>query len=585
MPTLRPYSLLAAVTLGALVALVPLHVSAQEALPEGHSAWTEKAPVVARKFMVAAANPLAVDAGYRILKQGGSAVDAAIAVQLVLNLVEPQGSGIGGGAFMLVTGAKTRHLTVYDGRETAPAAARPDRFLDHSGKPLEFRDAVIGGRSVGVPGTLAALAAAHRRHGRLPWSALFTPAIELALQGFAVSPRLHDALEREGSMLQSRAQAYFFPDGAPLAAGATLTNPTFAATLRELAFHGTRSLYSGSIARDIVATVDDAPVNPGDMTLADLARYRAAIRSPLCSGYRGYRVCGAPPPSSGGIAVLEMLSILERRDFAAQPPGSAASAHLFAEAGRLAYADRIYVGDPAFVPAPTWLLDADYLAHRAALISNDHSMGVAAPGVPPPLVVARKVARREVPALEFPSTSHISIVDREGNAVAMTTSIEDGFGSRLMTASGFLLNNELTDFTWVPTADGKPVANRVAGGKRPRSAMAPTIVYDRQGRVFMVVGAPGGPAIINYVAKTIVGVIDWKLDPQAATALPNIGSRNGPTEIEAGTAATALEPALRALGHSIAVMQHPSGIQAIVRTESGWIGGADPRREGSVRGD
>jgi gamma-glutamyltranspeptidase/glutathione hydrolase len=355
--------------------------------------------------------------------------------------------------------------------------------------------------------------------------------------------------------------------------------------LREIAFHGTRSFYHGGIARDILATVDGAPVNAGDMTLADLARYRVAIRAPVCSRYRGYRVCGAPPPSSGGIAVLEMLALLERRDFAAQRPGSLASAHLFAEAGRLAYADRIYVGDPAFVPDPSWLLDPDYLAHRAALISNDHSMGVAAPGKPPSPAVARKAAQREVPALEFPSTSHISIVDREGNAVAMTTSIEDGLGSRLMTASGFLLNNELTDFTWVPTADGKPVANRVGGGKRPRSAMAPTIVYDRRGRVFMVVGSPGGPAIINYVAKTIVGVIDWKLDPQAASALPNIGSRNGPTELEADTAATALEPGLRALGHSIVVMQHPSGIQAIVRTDAGWIGGADPRREGSVRGD
>ncbi len=559
---------------------------APAALPEGSSGWVDKAPVATRDFMVAAANPLAVDAGYFILAQGGSAVDAAIAVQLVLGLVEPQSSGLGGGAFMLIHEAKTARLTVLDGRETAPAAARPDRFLGGDGRPLGFRDAVIGGRSVGVPGTVALLAEAHRRHGRLTWAELFAPAIALAEGGFAVSPRLHRALAREGAMLQPRAQAYFFTaDGAPLSAGARLANPAYGATLRTLAAHGPQPFYRGAIARDIVTTVSTAPVNRGDLTLADLARYRVVVRAPVCGGYRGYRVCGVPPPSSGGIAVLETLGLLERRDFAALPPGSVAATHVFAEAGRLAYADRAFVADPSFVPAPMWLLDPDYLARRAAQIADDRSIGVALPGVPPAQRGARKLAIDEAPALELPATSHISIVDRDGNAVSMTTSIEDGFGSRLMTASGFLLNNELTDFSLAPVESARPAANRVEGGKRPRSSMAPTIVYDPRGRMFMVVGAPGGAAIINYVTKTIVGVIDWKLDPQAAIALPNVGSRNGPTELEAGTPAVALESGLRALGHAVTVMDHPSGIQAIVRTEGGWIGGADPRREGTVRGD
>ena len=316
-----------------------------------------------------------------------------------------------------------------------------------------------------------------------------------------------------------------------------------------------------------------------------LERYRVVKRAPVCGNYRGYRVCGAPPPSSGGIAVLEILGLLERKNFAALPPRTVPAAHLFAEAGRVAFADRVYVGDPAFTPVPDWLLDADYLDRRAAELSSERSIGEAKPGTPRPRAGQRRNAANEVQPLELPATSHMSIVDGQGNAVSMTTSIENAFGSRLLTASGFLLNNQLTDFSFVPEYNGKPAANRVEGGKRPRSSMSPTIVYDPQGRLYMVVGAPGGSAIINYVAKTIVGVIDWQLDPEAAISLPNIGSRNGPTELEAGTAAVALEPGLRALGHPVTVMAHPSGIQAIVRTPDGWIGGADPRREGIARGD
>ncbi len=555
---------------------------------ERPSGWTDKAPVAAKRFLVASANPLATDAGYRILAQGGSAVDAAIAVQLVLNLVEPQSSGIGGGAFMLVHDAKARRLVAYDGRETAPSAAKPDRFLGADGKPLGFLDAVVGGRSVGVPGTVALLAQAHRRHGRLAWARLFEPAIALAENGFAVSPRLHALLASETRLTQPRARAYFYgADGKARPIGHVLRNPAFAATLRAIAAGGAAAFYDGAIARDIVATAREHPTNPGDLTLADLAAYRVKVREPICGTYRRYKVCGMPPPSSGAITSLQILALLERYDVASMQPASFFAVHFISEAGRLAYADRgAYIADPDFVAPPAGLLDPEYLARRGELVRADASIGHANAGVPArDAASARRVGFGEHAALEFPSTSHMSIVDRYGNAVAMTTTIEDAFGSRLMTAGGFLLNNELTDFSFAPTSGGLPVANRVEAGKRPRSSMAPTIVYDAAGRLFMVTGSPGGSAIINFVVKTLVGVIDWKLDPQRALALPNFGSRNGPTELEKDTAVVALAPKLAAIGHDVEVSDQTSGAQAIVRTKSGWIGGADPRREGSVKGD
>jgi gamma-glutamyltranspeptidase/glutathione hydrolase len=537
--------------------------------------------------MVVAANPLAVDAGYRILKQGGSAVDAAIAVQLVLGLVEPQSSGLGGGAFMLVHDGKAKRLVAYDGRETAPAAATPDRFLQ-DGRPMSFFAAVVGGRAVGVPGVVRLLEVAHRRHGRLKWSALFAPAIALAENGFAVSPRLHALLAAERHLTQSRARAYFYTaEGKPLPVGTVLVNPAYAATLRRLAEGGAEAFYHGDIARDIVETANSHPTNPGDLTLADLAGYEVRVRDAVCGTYRSYRVCGMPLPSSGGLTVLQMLKILEPFDIKAMGPASFWSVHYVSEAGRLAFADRgVYMADPAFFTPPEGLLDDAYLRARSALIRPDASMGVAAPGTPPEkLPAAQRVARGRDNALDVPSTSHLSIVDRYGNAVAMTTTIESGFGSRLMTQGGFLLNNELTDFSFVPIENGKPVANRVEGGKRPRSAMAPTIVYDRFGRVAIVAGSPGGSAIINYVAKTLLAIIDWDLDPQAAVALPNFGSRNGPTELERNTPLVALEPQLKALGAPVWIADHTSGLHVIQRTKAGWVGGADPRREGIARGE
>ena len=569
----------------ALLAAVP-STRAQDDAPERASGWTDKTPVASRQFMVAAANPLAVEAGYRILRQGGSAVDAAISVQLVLNLVEPQSSGIGGGAFMLVHDGRRNRLVAYDGRETAPAAARPDRFLDADGKPMNVVDAVVGGRSVGVPGVVALLAEAHRRHGRLPWAALFAPAIALSERGFAISPRLATLLAAERHFVQPRARAYFLDaDGRPRAAGTILRNPAFARTLRAIAAGGANAFYRGEIARDVVSTADSFAANPGDLTLADLANYRIKIRVPVCGVYRAFRVCGMPPPSSGGATVLQMLGMLDAYDLASMGPASFWSVHFISEAGRLAYADRdMYLADPDFAAPPAGLLDPAYLHERARLIRADTSLGVALPGNPPE-PEARKAARGMNAALELPSTSHISIVDGNGDAVSMTTTIEDAFGSRLMTAGGFLLNNELTDFSFAPVVNGAPVANRVEPGKRPRSSMAPTIVYDRAGRVFMLVGSGGGPQIINFVAKTIIGIIDWGLDPQAAVALPNFGSRNGATDLERTSSVAALAPKLEALGAPVNLTVANSGTQAIVRTKRGWVGGADPRREGIAMGD
>jgi gamma-glutamyltranspeptidase / glutathione hydrolase len=538
--------------------------------------------------MVATANPLATRAGYDILRAGGNAIDAAIAVQLVLGLVEPQSSGLGGGAFLLYHDARTRRLIAYDGRETAPAAALPDRFLGPGGKPLAFHDAVVGGLSVGVPGTVRLLETAHRRHGRLPWPRLFRRAIALAEGGFPISPRLHALVAAETHWSQPRARDYFVaPDGTARPVGFRLRNPAYARTLRTLAAGGANAFYTGAIAGDVVRTVDSAVHNPGDLTRADLAQYRVEVREPVCARYREYRVCGMPLPSSGGLTVLQVLKMLEPYDIASMGAASFWSVHFISEAERLAFADRgVYMADPDFYRPPEGLLDDAYLHRRSLLISATRCLVVAPPGDPAHGEArARELAWGEDTAAEFPSTSDIAIVDAHGNAVSMTTTIEDGFGSRLMTEGGFMLNNELTDFAFVPVQNGKPVANRVEPGKRPRSSMAPTIVYDRKGRVHALAGSAGGSLIIDHVVKTLIGMIDWNLDPQAAIALPNFGSRNGPTELEQDTPIVALQPKLRALGHETRVLTDTSGAQAIARTRDGWIGGADPRREGVVMGD
>lgn len=573
--------------LGLLLALGPTTLIRAQTLapaPEAATGRIAKAMGTAQRFMVAAANPLAANAGREILRAGGSAADAAVAIQLVLNLVEPQSSGIGGGAFLLHWDEAGQRLTTLDGRETAPGAAKPDRFLGPDGKPMRFIDAVVGGRSVGVPGTLKLLEEAHRRWGKLPWAEVIEPAIQLAEQGFAISPRLHGLLSGEANLARDpRATAYFYgPDGKAKPVGTMLRNPAFAAALRSIAQKGTEAFYSGEIAQDIVATVAGHPTNPGDITLQDIASYKVEEREPVCGAYRVWRICGMGPPSSGAIAVQQILGILESRDLARLGPGAEA-AHWFSEAGRLAFADRnLYVADPAFIGVPTGgLIDREYIGSRAGLVSPDRSMGRAKAGEPP-----NRRAQLLAPSEGVENgTSHISIVDTGGNAIAMTTTIEDGFGSRLMTAGGFLLNNELTDFSFLPEEDGKPVANRVEPGKRPRSSMAPTLVFDAFGRLYAVVGSPGGSQIIGFVARTLVALLDWKMDPQAAADFGNFGSRNGPTELEKGTEAEAWKAALEAKGHEVRVIEMTSGIQAIVKTPEGYVGGADGRREGVAIGD
>ncbi len=583
----RAFGLIGAVALAGLCLAADLPALAQTATQQPEASTgraAAKAVAFAAKDMVAAANPLAAETGRAILAEGGSAVDAAIAVQLVLNVVEPQSSGLGGGAFLVHYDAATRNTTTLDGRETAPAAAKPERFMGPDGKPREFYAAVVGGLSVGVPGTPRLLAGAHKRWGKLPWKRLFDPAIGYAQNGFRMSPRLAGLVAKDKFLASDPvARAlYFNADGTPKPAGTELKNPALAATLRLVADKGADALYDGPAAADIVAAVTGHPANPGDMTADDLKGYAVKERPPVCGAYRTYRICGMGPPSSGTVAILQILAVLEGRDMAAMKPGADA-AHWMAEAGRLAFADRAqYLADPDFVSVPLeGLTDPAYMKARAALAAPDKSMGEAKAGDPP-----RKRTGLLAPSdgVEF-GTSHISVVDRFGNAVSMTSSIEDAFGARLMTKGGFLLNNQLTDFSFAPAKDGTPVANRVEPGKRPRSSMAPVIVFDGSGKLYAVLGSPGGSQIINYVTKTLVALIDWKLDPQVAVDLPNFGSRNGPTEIEAGTEAEGWKAALEARGHAVKPIDMTSGIQAIVARPDGFAGGADSRREGVAIGN
>jgi gamma-glutamyltranspeptidase/glutathione hydrolase len=552
--------------------------------PEAGSGRTPKEPAVGSRFMVAAAHPLAVDAGYAILKRGGTAADAAVAMQLVLGLVEPQSSGIGGGGFILHYSVADRRVRAYDGRETAPASARPERFIGLFGRPQGFMEAVLSGRAVGVPGTIAALELVHRNHGRVDWHELAAPAIGLAERGFPVSPRLHALAARDPFLRRDpyAARYLYEPGGRAKPVGAILRNPDYAAVLREVAAGGAAAFYRGQIARDVVAAVQKHPLEPGNLTLADFEGYAAKERAPVCGAFRAYRVCGMPPPSAGGIAVLQMLGILERLPRTDYPRDPVAAVHFFAEAGRLAYADRDrYVADPDFVEVPVaGLIAPDYLAARAALIAPDRSLARAQPGQPR----GAPTAARDGLAFELGATTHFSIVDADGNAVASTSSIESAFGNRRF-VRGFLLNNQLTDFAFLPETDGAAVANRVEGGKRPRSSMSPTIVLDADGEPALVAGSPGGHAIINYVARVVVAVLDWEMGLQEALDAPHFGSRNGPTEVESGTSAARLRPELATLGHDAQALEMASGVHAIRRIGGQWIGAADPRRDGIARGD
>lgn len=539
----------------------------------------------ARHEMVAAANPLAARAGLDMLKAGGSAVDAAIAVQLVLNLVEPESSGIGGGAFMLAFDPRTGAVTSFDGRETAPASARLGMFLGPDGQPRPKLDVVPGGLSVGVPGVVAMLDMAHRKYGRLPWADLFQPAIHLAENGFPVGRKLARTIARwrdMGDMPDIR-RTFYHADGTPLKEGEILKLPALAASLRRVAQGGARAFYTGPIAGQIVDAVRHAPRNPGGMTLEDLADYRARERAPVCGPYRQWRVCSMGPPSSGGVAIIQMLGMLQHFPESRLQPGTLSEAHLFTQASRLAYADRArWLADSDFVKVPLkGLLDPGYIASRAALIDPERDMGTAAAGNPP----ERHARFRPQTSPVLHGTSHMTIVDRNGMVVSMTTSVEFVFGAEIM-AGGFLLNNTLTDFARLPRDGGPPAANAPAPGKRPLSAMAPTIVFDKDGQFLLSLGSPGGPAIIDYVAQSLLAILDGHLTPQQAITLPRQLNLNGPTRLEKSPANDALVAGLKAMGHTVLVQNgEGSGLHAIERVPGGYIGGADPRRDGVVLGD
>ena len=522
--------------------------------------------------MVAAAHPQAVEAGLEVLARGGTAIDAAVAVQMMLGVVEPQASGIGGGGFLLYYDGATRAITAYDGREAAPAGATPTMFLDANGKPRPFREVVASGISVGVPGAVALLELAQREHGRLAWSSLFGTSIAAARNGFAVSSRLADWLNQVKPFRDEPAAraTYYNADGSPKKEGDRVVNAPLADTMQLLADKGNVILREGPIAEEMVARVR-SHVRPGTLSLADLASYKPIKRAALCGPYRVWTICGMGPPSSGGLAILQALAILEPFELWHDQPNDLRSIHLIAETSRLVFADRArYVDDPAYTPVPVdKLLAPTYLDQRRKLISPDRSMGPQSP-VPPGYVEH--------------GTSHMTIVDRQGSAVSFTTTIEQPFGS-LMMVGGFILNNELTDFSPVAERDGKPVANRVEPGKRPRSSMSPTFVLNKGGGLVLAVGSAGGQRIIGDTLQALIGMLDWNLSAQAALDLPRVLNMNGPTELEEKGDLAALAGRLRALGHEVQVRRHEGGLTAIRREGDGWGGGADPRRDGVAKGD
>ncbi len=561
--------------------------AADQIAPEAKTTDAQRAveTVKAQKWMVAIANPWAAKAAADILRKGGTAADAAVTAQLVLGLVEPQSSGIGGGAFLVYRDGKTGQLTTLDGRETAPGAATPRLFQSENGEPLKFFDAVIGGRSVGVPGVPDLLGSMHKRWGKSPWSSLVQPAIDLAVNGTPVGKRLAGQVARDAERLSRHKDTadYFLPGGKPLAAGAILKNPAYAATLVKIRDGGSAAFYTGPIADQIVSTVRGFSTNPGLLTQQDFANYRVKERNPVCVPYRGHEVCGMGPPSSGGLTVGLILGMLDSYDLKSLGPENAESWRLIGDASRLAFADRgRYMADIDFVPMPVkGLLKPAYLKSRSQLLASDKALETVSAGQPE-WDHARLWA--DDTALELPSTTHFSIIDSQGNSVSVTSSIENGFGSRLM-SGGFLLNNQLTDFSFKSHADGVPIANRVEPGKRPRSSMSPTIVL-KDGKPIMIVGSPGGSRIIGYVAKTIIAHLDWGMNIQEAISSPHLVNRFGIFDLEDGTAAATLAPALEKLGYEVNLRDLNSGLHAIIIKADGSLeGGADPRREGIVIGE
>jgi gamma-glutamyltranspeptidase/glutathione hydrolase len=577
------------VLLSAGVALLSLNVFATSQVadtvaPETATSYKQKESVVANQYMVAAANPLAVEAGYQVLKNGGNAADALIAVQTVLGLVEPQSSGLGGGAFLVYYDAKQQLLTTFDGRETAPLAAKPELFQDSDGNPLKFYDAVVGGRSVGTPGTVKLLATLHDKYGSKEWSELFQPAQDLANNGFTVSQRLASSIEKDKERLSRYpdTKAYFFTkSGEPLAEGSLLKNKPYAETLSVIAKGGEKAFYQGKIAQDIVNKVTSITDNPGVLALEDLSTYKIIQREAVCAPYRQYDVCGMGPPSSGALTVGQILGIASHFDLKKLGADSPDAWQIIGDASRLAFADRgRYMADTDFVPMPEGLLDPEYLAGRAKLIQQGKALSEVSAGNPP---WKNAIALADDNSLELPSTTHIVITDKDGNTISMTSTVENGFGSRVM-SNGFILNNELTDFSFSTYKNGYPIANRLEPGKRPRSSMAPSIIM-QDGKPYMALGSPGGSRIIGYVASTIIAHLDWGMDIQQAIDLPHLVNRFGTYDLEQGTEATRFKEALEKMGYKVNIRDLNSGLHAIQFKDGKLIGGADPRREGIALGD
>ncbi|KOO14041.1 gamma-glutamyltransferase [Vibrio xuii] len=558
--------------------------AADSVAPERSSGLEQKQLVTAKDWMVTAANPLATQAGADILAQGGNAIDAMVTTQLMLGLVEPQSSGIGGGAFLVYWDAKNQQLTTYDGRETAPLDATPRLFQDENGEPLKFYDAVVGGRSVGTPGTVKLMWDTHQKYGQLEWQKLIEPVIEVATKGFEISPRLATLIENDAERLSRFAttKAYFFnPDSSPKKAGTLLKNPQYAETLTAIAKQGAKAFYQGPIADSIIETVQNAAGNPGVLAQKDFDAYSVKQREPVCSAYQSYDICGMGPPSSGALTVGQILAMTEQFDLKAWGANDARSWQVIADASRLAFADRgMYMADEDFVPMPTQgLLDKEYLKQRAQLIKPGKALATASAGSPPWSYAQRQSSDESI---ELPSTSHFNVVDKQGNIVSITTTIENAFGSRLMT-NGFLLNNELTDFSFRTHKEGKPIANRLEPGKRPRSSMAPTIIM-QDDKPYMAIGSPGGSRIIGYVAQAIIAHTQWGMDIQQAVNQPHLLNRFGALDIEQGTKAETLKPELEEMGFKVNVRDLNSGLHAILVQEGQLQGAADPRREGAAIG-
>jgi len=577
------FSRIRALVVAAVVCSMPVSFAQLPVDPEAATGINHKTEVHSQKAMVVSANPYATAAGQQMLAAGGSAVDAAIAVQLVLSLVEPQSSGIGGGLFMLSYDAKKGELSTLDGRETAPKAAHADWFRQANGELLPWTSAYVGGKAVGTPAAIAALWQAHQKFGLLPWAQLFKPAIALSEGGFVVSKRLHLLLAQSrhpGLQQFADSRAYFFPDGKPLPVGYLRKNPAYANILRQIASEGPSAFYQGANAKAIVQAVNHASINPGQLTLEDIASYQPVWRDPICLPYRQLQVCSMAPPSSGGLAVLQILGMLQPFDLKAVPAGSLQAVHLISQASRLAFADRErFAADPAFSKVPVaGLLAPDYLRQRAALIDLKHDAANVIAGAP-----AGAEPLADGKALEYANTSHLSVVDARGFAVSMTTSIENAFGSGLL-VNGYLLNNQLTDFALAARVDGKLVANRVEPGKRPRSSMAPMMVFDGNKQLQIISGSPGGSRIINYVAQSLVAMIDWQMGPQDAANQAKFTHRNDVLMLEAGSELELLQGPLKDMGYQVRLGELNSGLHLIKRTKQGWAAGADPRREGTAQG-